>query len=137
MPKLECKFVYKGFPCVVLFMPHGYRCGYVGLPKSNKYHGKHYNFIPVNCHGGLTYSNRTLCHCEEKDLWWIGFDCGHCFDGYDIEHIEKYYSNNVEIMEQLKYMRKHFEEMNKSSVVCDLEYVKSECRKIVDQLTEV
>ena len=27
-PVLECKFDYKGYPCVVLFMPLGYRCGY-------------------------------------------------------------------------------------------------------------
>lgn len=38
--KQETRFLYKGFPCVVLFMPGGYRCGYVGLPKENKYYGK-------------------------------------------------------------------------------------------------
>ncbi len=27
-PVLETKFEYKGYPCVVLFMPRAYRCGY-------------------------------------------------------------------------------------------------------------
>lgn len=33
-PVLETKFEYKGYPCVVLFMPGAYRCGYVGVPKA-------------------------------------------------------------------------------------------------------
>ena len=34
-PILECKFDYKGYPCVVLFMPLGYRCGYVGTTEKD------------------------------------------------------------------------------------------------------
>lgn len=30
-PVLETKFEYKGYQCVVLFMPGAYRCGYVGM----------------------------------------------------------------------------------------------------------
>lgn len=32
-PVLECKFDYKGYPCIVLFMPGAYRCGYTVYPK--------------------------------------------------------------------------------------------------------
>ena len=32
-PVLECKFDYKGYPCVVLFIPGAYRCGYTVYPK--------------------------------------------------------------------------------------------------------
>ena len=35
-PVLETKFEYKGYQCVVLFMPRAYRCGYVGIPNSHK-----------------------------------------------------------------------------------------------------
>lgn len=35
-PVLETKFEYKGYQCVVLFMPGAYRCGYVGIPNSHK-----------------------------------------------------------------------------------------------------
>lgn len=52
----EKRFEHKGFPCVVLFMPIGYHCGYVGLPKGNKYYGKDYDENPV----------RTLEYCMEQ-----------------------------------------------------------------------
>jgi hypothetical protein len=76
----ETRFDYKGFPCVVLLMHMGYRCGYVGLPKGHKYYGKDYNDIPVGCHGGLTYGCEQLHFQTDKDMWWIGFDCYHACD---------------------------------------------------------
>lgn len=52
MPKLEKQFEYKGFPCVILFMPTGYRCGYVGIPKEVKI-----DIDNIGCHGGITYNS--------------------------------------------------------------------------------
>lgn len=49
MPKLEKQFEYKGFPCVILFMPTGYRCGYVWIPKEVKI-----DIDNIGCHGGIT-----------------------------------------------------------------------------------
>lgn len=49
-------------------------CGYVILNKDNKYFGKDYDEIPVQVHGGLTYSN------EEDGNWVVGFDCAHWGD---------------------------------------------------------
>lgn len=31
-PYIESDFMHLGFRCVVLFMPHGFRCGYVQVP---------------------------------------------------------------------------------------------------------
>ena len=89
-PKQEKQFEYKGFPCVILFMPMGYRCGYVGLPKENKYYGKSYDDIPIGSHCGLTYASRKLHAQNDTDKWWIGFDCGHCCDGYDVEKLKNF-----------------------------------------------
>jgi hypothetical protein len=79
-PVQETRFDYHGYPCVVLSMPMGYRCGYVGIPKGNKYYQKDYNKIPVNCHGGLTYSENELYFQPDSDMWWIGYDCNHYMD---------------------------------------------------------
>ena len=49
IPKLEKQFEYKGFLCVILFMPDGYRCGYVGIPKDMKI-----DIDSIVCHGGIT-----------------------------------------------------------------------------------
>lgn len=138
-PKQENRFEYKGFPCVVLFMPMGYRCGYVGLPKGNKYYRKKYDDIPADCHCGLTYSENHLFGQDDKDTWWIGFDCGHYCDGADKETFEKYY------MDELKSKAVDTERASVVSAYMMFdpydeypfrtrEYVENECRKIVDQI---
>ena len=72
----------------------GHWCGYVGLPKSHPWYGvSAYDDILdhnldvtkisdiVEVHGGITYASFHKPHgCEEPDLWWFGFDCGHAWD---------------------------------------------------------
>lgn len=133
IPKQEKRFEYKGFPCVILFMPMGYRCGYVGLPKENKYYGKSYDDIPVDCHCGLTYASRKLHTKNDTDKWWIGFDCGHCCDGYDVSKIKELYADDESVMEQAERMADYFEICNENPVRT-LEYCEEQCKNIVEQL---
>ena len=139
--KQETRFEYKGFPCVVFFMPMGYRCGYVGLPKGNKYYSKEYDKIPVDCHCGLTYSNHGLFGQEDRDTWWIGFDCGHFVDGLDSKSFYLYYDDDLKTMEPISrnaYMdilERIFDLCSKYPVRTQ-EYVENECRKIADQILE-
>ena len=137
MPIQEKRFEYYGFPCVILFMQMGYRCGYVGVPADHKYYGENYDDIPIDCHCGLTYSDDRLHGQEDKHTWWIGFDCGHACDGYDVEKMKEYFKENEEVMCQLKYMESYFKTMNEMSVIRTLEYCEEECKKIVEQLLEV
>lgn len=135
-PVQEERFEYKGYPCVVLFQSMGFRCGYVGLPKGNQYYEREYNFIPIDCHCGLTYSSNRLFHQEDKDTWWIGFDCGHACDRYDIEKIKEYYVDDEEVMRSVTYMHSYHMLINEDCDFRTLDYVKDECKKIVDQLIE-
>jgi len=85
-PVLETKSTYKGYPYVVLFMPGAYRCGYVGVPYSHKLAKKSFDDLGyLSCHGGVTYAESHLYNCNDENTWWIGFDCAHCFDGYDVD----------------------------------------------------
>lgn len=131
-PVVEERFEYKGFPCVVLFMPMGFRNGYVGLPKSHKYYKKEYEEIPMSCHCGLTYGDTSLFGQEDEDTYWIGFDCGHCCDGFDLEKLYEYYGVTTENAT----MRRYHEMINKEHEFRTVEYVKNECMKIVDQLLD-
>ena len=133
-PVQEERFDYKGFPCVVLFMPMGYRCGYVGLPKSSKYYGKEYDLIPVDCHCGLTYSDNYLFGQSDKDTWWIGFDCGHCCDGFDIEKLKAYYREDKDVMAQSFFMHSYHMMINRDHNFRTTDYVKENCIGIVNQL---
>jgi hypothetical protein len=52
-------------------------------------HGKHYDDVRTptgetpDVHGGLTYSDAAageISHPGRPELWWVGFDCAHCYD---------------------------------------------------------
>jgi len=54
-------------------MELGWGNGYVGLPKWHPWFNLHYDDIPVDIHGGLTYADFD----DETGLWIIGFDTHH------------------------------------------------------------
>lgn len=67
-----------GYQWAVLHNGMAYRCGYVALPPGHPWHGKGYDDIPAEAHGGLTYSNAS-----DDGSWWVGFDCAHAGDAPD------------------------------------------------------
>jgi len=85
-----------GLDCLIVRSnPHiGSLCGYVGLPPNHPLHGSDYKDMDfVDVYGGLTFADSCLegfpegegvCHVPEpgrpKDVWWLGFDCGHFMD---------------------------------------------------------
>ena len=79
---------HAGFPCLIIRNDYfGHLCGYVALPPEHALHGVDYPEIEVGVHGGLTYAGPcrgAVCHIpkpgQPADVWWIGFDCLHCFD---------------------------------------------------------
>lgn len=79
--------------CMIHRGPSGALCGYVGVGPDHPWHGKKYNEVDVDVHGGLTYANPCeesddeadgICHVpapgRSDDVWWLGFDCAHGFD---------------------------------------------------------
>ena len=137
IPVQEKRFEYKGYPCVVLFQPIGFRTGYVGLPKKSKYYKKDYDFIPVDCHCGLTYSKDSLYNQYDEDVWWIGFDCGHACDGYDVEKVEKYFKYDNQVMELANTLKSYWSKMNELYPIRTLEYCEEQCQCIVDQILQL
>lgn len=129
-PIKEIEFVYKGYKCVVLFMPWGFRTGYIKLPKNSRYYGILYDKIPIDCHGGLTYSEQFLFSQKNvKDVWWIGFDCGHWSDEKDIEAYIKYYGKDA-YSQILSIIPGHGE-------IKTLYFCIQECTSIVNQIIEL
>lgn len=128
-PEIEATGTYKNFKYVVLFQNLGHRCGYVGIPKGHKLYEVYYDDIPVDCHGGLTYSDFDDILGQE-DLWWIGFDCAHLNDGVDVESLVKYYGTELtaEMLYTLNY-RVEGHVWTKDECV-------EECKKIIDQIIE-
>lgn len=55
----------------------GWGNGYVFLPPGHPYHGVRYDSIPVEVHGGLTFSE------AEGEFWKVGFDTAHWNDSLE------------------------------------------------------
>jgi hypothetical protein len=82
---LLAKGVHEGFEWEVTNNRMAYRCGYVRVPAGHPWHGKDYDGVDADVHGGLTFAEADV-NCGkggEDDAWWLGFDCGHCGDAPD------------------------------------------------------
>ena len=141
---VETRFEYKGYPCVVIFQRMGHRCGYVGLPKGHKYYGlEEFMSEPlcdIECHWGLTYSRNYLVGQDDKDTWWIGFDCAHCTDLNDYETALKYFKDKKS-QEYIKNsqnldneVRTNVDMYGYDISIKSLGYVMENCIEIVDQI---
>jgi len=126
-PIRELSGKYKDYEYVIMFIPLGFRCGYVKLPEDNVYFGKSCENIPIDCHGGLTFAASYLGH-DTEDSWWIGFDCGHANDACDAKAYRAYYGK--EIAGILQYY-------NDPSSIKSREFCEQECKNIIDQLIEM
>lgn len=85
--------VYRGYEFAVMNLGT-HPCCYIKLPKGHKYENVHYNNIPLDVHGELTYSESYLAvavvdgkRIKEETGYWIGWDYAHWGDylGYDPE----------------------------------------------------
>lgn len=87
-------------------------------------------------HGSLTYSGggKRSTYPVESDLWWLGFDCGHYNDGYDLDLMEELWGYNDNIKERIRLERKY--PYHEEFEVRTQEYVEQECRNLVDQIIE-
>lgn len=68
-------------------MNHGWGNGYVIIPKGHKMHGVGYDDIPVDVHGGLTFSE----HIDEElqKAWGLDeSDIGNYIVGFDTAHYQ-------------------------------------------------
>lgn len=95
--KIQWQDKTTGLPCLLKRNPEiGILCGYVDVPPQHPLYGCTYDDISdavhEAAHGGLTFSGgcshgdeaTAICHVpapgEPDDVWWLGFDCGHCAD---------------------------------------------------------
>jgi len=68
-----------GVRCLILRGP-GALCAYVGIPKDHPLAGFSYDDIPIECHGGLTYSGEGDGKLRPDGFFWYGWDYAHSGD---------------------------------------------------------
>jgi len=58
----------------------GWGNGYVRIAEGHPFYDKGYENIPVNVHGGLTFSEHIMDNEKWSDGYWVGFDTAHYGD---------------------------------------------------------
>jgi hypothetical protein len=88
-----------------------------------------------NCHGGITYASggKYSSYPIESDLWWFGFDCGHCDDGKDLDLAIKMFPEHAMQIITMKQIEDMYPLHN---TVRELDYVENECCILAKQLAE-
>lgn len=66
------RFIIRRGPCGL--------CAYVGIPESHPLAGHSYDDLPIECHGGLTFSSLGNNKYLPNNWWWYGWDYSHCND---------------------------------------------------------
>ncbi len=63
------------------YSERGWGNGYVRIPEGHPYYEKTYDDIPVDVHGGLTFSDHIFENGKHfSDGYWVGFDTAHYGD---------------------------------------------------------
>lgn len=122
------EFRHAGFPCMIIRAPvTGSWCGYVGIPQTHPFFEKNYmDVYGVSVHGDLTYSDHCqghICHVpkpgELDNVWWLGFDCAHAFDGMP--------AMNGHLTNEDNFFARGYKDIN---------YVTHETKDLADQLAK-
>lgn len=114
---------HEGFEWVVTHNDMGFRCGYVRVPLGHPWHGKGYDDVECDVHGGLTFAHADhACGKEGRDEngYWVGFDTAHCDDAQD-----------PVLMAKLPEAKRYY--MRMTGTIRTQEYVENECRSLCEQ----
>lgn len=109
-----------GFEWMTVHNRMGYRCGYVRLPLGHPWHGKDWNEVCPDVHGGITFAEHDVpCDAPGPDTdWWVGFDCAHGGDAPD---------------PKLPGFQPRVASLYTDSTVKTQQYVEAECIKLCEQ----
>lgn len=135
-------FQAHGFECIIKrHAEFGHLCGYVGVPKGHpmfNVSSQNEKCLELNVHGSLTYSNECqgdICHPGKNKVFWLGFDCAH--NGDYIPKITPVMYGKMPYNKHLKKTSDMPAEAFVREDYKDVEFVKEECIRLAEQLSEM
>lgn len=116
--------IYDNYEYIILNL-HSHPCAYVCLKSDDIFNQKHYDDIPIETHGGLTFAEPTLYHIEQysdkykcvvntsisRD-WIIGWDYNHYGDYNSIFHEIGHKYTTKEMLEDVHDVIRQLNEYN-------------------------
>lgn len=125
---------YRGVECEILRNSMGALCGYVTVPEGHEWHGKHYDEIECEVHGGLTFGQQMPWGSSEKEEYVIGFDCAHFRD--ITPSCEKLLAEQRKKFPRPESSRGLLEEGPFTPIYKNIAYVRGEIESLVDQMLD-
>ncbi|MCI5862926.1 MAG: hypothetical protein MRZ89_03360 [Lachnospiraceae bacterium] len=127
----EFRGEYNGMHIAVVLRELGYRCGYVGVKKTDENLKILDRVNELEVHGGVTFTSvgNEYPIRTSRELIWIGFDCAHHLDGMDYDAALKLATDKQDIM-FLNTLREESTGLHAWSVV----EVICECCKLADEI---
>lgn len=116
---IERRFACEGFKCLVIFVRHSHRAGYIAIPKGHPAFMMHYDDVPIDVHRGLTFADFKLSDIPvNKNIYWFGFDCAHLGDNTTWE-MEKngHLWTTAEVAIECEKMAKQFSNMTLEKII--------------------
>jgi hypothetical protein len=132
---IEYSKMHGRYHFLVVFMPRGYRNGYIGIPENefNSMVSANPDFMEsINVHGGVTYEGGPLSVLGKKGFNYIGFDCNHMGDKIDVQSMI-HYNMDLNI---LKTMNDGFYEEKMLGVVKTKEFVLEELDTMMQNIAD-
>lgn len=84
------------------FSDTGWGNGYVRIPEGHEYYGKNYDDIPVNVHGGLTFSDNIFGDGKKfSDGYWVGFDTAHYGDNRQLWPMDRVLDEAIHLFKEI------------------------------------
>lgn len=122
-----------GLRAIVVMQELGHRCGYVVISKDHPLYGisniSHDEISSLDVHGGVTCVNYAIgIGPKIDDIWYIGFDCAHCFDSPSPEYIAK-------MIARIPSLCRYYEMPGAAHK--SLEFCINECENLAKQLKEI
>lgn len=112
----------------------GVLLGYAGIPGCHPWFGKGWQDLGwIAVHGGVTFGGRIELEQvpTTRDLWWVGFDCGH---GFDYQPGLIGYMNQAGVGDDAARLYCNEAPSRFSIVYRDLNYVRGELARLVEQV---
>ena len=116
-----------GYEWMTVHNGSGYRCGYVRVPVGHPWHGKDWDEVNAEVHGGVTFAAADVS-CDKPgpdNAWWPGFDCAHGGDAPDRSLGGKEYFNPLGEMLG--------DNPSEYGTIRTQQYVEQECRSLCEQ----
>jgi len=88
------------------YSERGWGNGYVRITEGHPYYEKNYDDIPVDVHGGLTFSDNIFGDSKHfSDGYWIGFDTAHYGDTKERWPMDRVMSEAKHLLKQVYHLK--------------------------------